>query len=70
VSQLQAACKAERDRWHGLRLLAADKTTLTLPESKSLWKAFGGHKGCRSGPDMLFLLEIDKGEGGGSGLAQ
>jgi hypothetical protein len=45
VSKLQAACKAERDRWHGLRLLAADKTTLTLPESKSLWKAFGGHKG-------------------------
>jgi hypothetical protein len=45
VSKLQAACKAERNRWHGLRLLAADKTTLTLPESKSLWKAFGGHKG-------------------------
>jgi hypothetical protein len=45
VSKLQTACKAERNRWHGLRLLAADKTTLTLPESKSLWKAFGGHKG-------------------------
>ena len=45
VSRLQAACKAERNRWRGLRLLAADKTTLTLPESKSLWKAFGGHKG-------------------------
>jgi hypothetical protein len=45
VSKLQAACKAERKRWHGLRLLAADKTTLTLPESKPLWKAFGGHKG-------------------------
>jgi hypothetical protein len=45
VSKLQAACKAERDRWHGLRRLAADKTTLTLPESKSLWQAFGGHKG-------------------------
>ena len=45
MSKLQAACKAERNRWHGLRLLAADKTTLTLPESKSLWKAFGGHKG-------------------------
>jgi hypothetical protein len=28
-----------------LRLLAADKTTLNLPESKSLWKAFGGHRG-------------------------
>jgi hypothetical protein len=28
-----------------LRRLAADKSTLTLPESKSLWKAFGGHKG-------------------------
>ena len=45
MSKLQAACKAERNRWHGLRLLAADKTTLTLPESQSLWKAFGGHKG-------------------------
>jgi hypothetical protein len=45
VSKLQAACKAGRNRWHGLRLLAADKTTLTLPESKLLWKAFGGHKG-------------------------
>lgn len=45
VSKLQTACKAERDRWHGLRLLAADKTTLTLPESRPLWKAFGGHKG-------------------------
>ena len=45
VSKMQAAGKAERNRWHGLRLLAADKTTLTLPESKSLWKAFGGHKG-------------------------
>jgi len=28
-----------------LRLLAADKTTLALPESKSLWKHFGAHKG-------------------------
>lgn len=45
VAKLQAACKSECDRWHGLRRLAADKTTLTLPESKSLWKAFGGHKG-------------------------
>jgi hypothetical protein len=42
---LQAACNAEQDRWQGLRRLAADKTTLTLPESKSLWKSFGGHKG-------------------------
>lgn len=45
VAKLQAACKSERDCWHGLRRLAADKTTLTLPESKSLWKAFGSHKG-------------------------
>jgi hypothetical protein len=28
-----------------LRLLAADKTTLALPESQSLWKCFGAHKG-------------------------
>lgn len=47
MSRLQAACKAGRDRWHGLRRLAADKTTLALPESKSLWKAFGAHNGER-----------------------
>jgi len=45
VSRLQTACKDERSRWHGLRLLAADKTTLALPESRSLWKRFGAHKG-------------------------
>ena len=37
----------DRNRWHGLRRLAADKTTLALPESKSLWKAFGAHNGER-----------------------
>jgi hypothetical protein len=42
---LQAACNAKHDRWHGLRRLAVDKTTLALPESKSLWKSFGGHNG-------------------------
>jgi len=45
VSRLQTACKDERSRWHGLRLLAGDKTTLALPESPSLWKCFGAHKG-------------------------
>jgi hypothetical protein len=45
VSRLQRACKEDRSRWHGLRLLAGDKTTLALPESSSLWKAFGAHKG-------------------------
>jgi hypothetical protein len=45
VSRLQEACKHSRSRWHGLRLLAADKTTLALPESRSLWKAFGAHTG-------------------------
>lgn len=45
VSRLQTACKDERSRWHGLRLLAGDKTTLALPESRSLWKCFGAHKG-------------------------
>ena len=28
-----------------MRLLAADKTTLALPESPCLWKCFGAHKG-------------------------
>lgn len=45
VSRLQRACKEDCSRWHGLRLLAGDKTTLALPESRSLWKCFGGHKG-------------------------
>ena len=45
VARLQTACKEERIRWHGLRLLAGDKTTLALPESPSLWKSFGAHNG-------------------------
>jgi len=45
VSRLQAACKDNFFRWHGLRLIAADKTTLALPESKHLWKCFGAHNG-------------------------
>jgi hypothetical protein len=45
VARLQTACKEERSRWHGLRLLAGDKTTLALPESPSLWKCFGAHNG-------------------------
>jgi hypothetical protein len=45
VSRLQTASKDARSRWHGLRLLAGDKTTLPLPESPSLWKCFGAHKG-------------------------
>jgi hypothetical protein len=45
VSRLQTLCKDDRCLWKGLRLLAGDKTTLTLPESKSLWKRFGAHKG-------------------------
>ena len=28
-----------------MRLIAADKTTLALPESKALWKRFGAHSG-------------------------
>jgi len=45
VSRLQTACNHRRHRWHGLRPIAADKTTLALPESQSLWKRFGAHKG-------------------------
>lgn len=45
VSQLQTACNHHHHRWHGLRPLAADKTTLALPESQSLWQRFGAHKG-------------------------
>lgn len=45
VSRLKTACNHQRYRWHGLRLIAADKTTLALPESPSLFKRFGAHKG-------------------------
>jgi hypothetical protein len=45
VARLQTACREQRSRWHGLRLLAGDKTTLALPESPSLWKCFGAHNG-------------------------
>jgi hypothetical protein len=45
VSRLQTGCSHQRHRWHGLRLIAADKTTLALPESPSLYKRFGAHKG-------------------------
>jgi hypothetical protein len=45
VSRLQKITPQRHRRWHGLRLLAADKTTLSLPETKSLWKRFGAHKG-------------------------
>lgn len=45
LSRLQKACNDTRSRWHGLRLLAADKTTLALPESRSLWRRFGAHNG-------------------------
>ena len=44
VARLQKACP-DRNRWNGLRLLAGDKTTLALPESPSLWKRFGAHRG-------------------------
>lgn len=45
VSRLLTACNHQRYRWHGLRPIAADKTTLVLPESPSLYKRFGAHKG-------------------------
>ena len=56
VSKIQKACVPERNRWHGLRLLAADKTNLALPESKSLYKRFGAHRGSRGlGPICVEL---------------
>lgn len=45
VSKLQTDCKDDLCRWHGFRPIAGDKTTLALPESQSLWKAFGAHNG-------------------------
>ena len=59
VSRLQKACKNERSRWHGLRLLAGDKTTLALPESRCLWKCFGAHKGQQGlGPIAVELCTL------------
>ncbi|MGA2028421.1 MAG: IS4 family transposase [Syntrophobacteraceae bacterium] len=56
VSRLQKSCEQERARWHGLRLRAADKTTLALPESRSLWECFGAHKGSQGlGPVAVEL---------------
>ena len=56
ISRLHKACGTKRNSWHGLRLLAADKTNLTLPESQSLYKRFGAHKGSRGlGPICVEL---------------
>ena len=56
VSRLQKACEQERSQWHGLRPLAADKTNLALPESRSLYKRFGAHGGSRGlGPVCVEL---------------
>lgn len=37
--------QSSSQRWRGLRLLAIDHTTLTLPESTPLWKRFKSHRG-------------------------
>src|SRR5208283_3090826 len=56
VSRLQKASRREHRRWHGLRLLAADKTTLALHEFRLLWEGFGAHKGSRGlGPISVEL---------------
>jgi hypothetical protein len=56
VSRLQRARGPERRRWKGLRLIAGDKTNLTLPESQPLWKCFGAHGGSRGlGPIAVEL---------------
>jgi len=56
VSRLQKASRRERSHWHGLRLLAADKTSLPLHEFRLLWECFGAHKGSRGlGPISVEL---------------
>lgn len=56
VSRLQHGRGPERRRWKGLRLIAADKTNLALPESQILWKSFGAHGGSRGlGPVAIEL---------------
>ncbi|MGH9657707.1 MAG: IS4 family transposase, partial [Bryobacteraceae bacterium] len=40
-----AAQSAERHRWRGLSLYAADGTTLRVPDSPENWRAFGGQHG-------------------------
>lgn len=59
VSRILKESKSQRRRWHGLRLLASDKTNLTLPESPSLYKGFGAHKGSRGlGPVCVELCVL------------
>ncbi len=56
VSRLQKDCGRQRSLWHGLRLVAGDKTNLTLPESKPLYNCFGAHGGSRGlGPIAVEL---------------
>jgi len=56
ISRLQRGRGPERRRWKGLRLIAGDKTNLTLPESQPLWKYFGAHGGSRGlGPIAVEL---------------
>ena len=56
VSRLQTACNHRHHRWHGLRLIAADKTTLALPESQSLYKSFVFNKVCTSEHKLILKL--------------
>lgn len=56
VSRLQHGRGPESRRWKGLRLIAADKTNLALPETQTLWKCFGAHGGSRGlGPVAVEL---------------
>ncbi len=41
----QLTARTGRLRWRGLRLVAADRTTLNLPETRALYRRFGAHKG-------------------------
>ncbi|CAB1085543.1 hypothetical protein D1AOALGA4SA_13030 [Olavius algarvensis Delta 1 endosymbiont] len=59
VSRLRSACNRQRHRFHVLRLIAADKTTLALPETLSLYKRFGAHKGQQGlGPIAVELCSL------------
>lgn len=44
MAKLEGHWPEKEKHWRGFRLLAVDKTTLSLPEWPKLWKKFGCHK--------------------------
>jgi len=57
VEQARESLPADLHRWHGLRLLIADCSTLCLPEA--FWPIFGAHAGSRGqGPAQVQAIVL------------